>query len=230
MFSSLLTTVEASVRSVDEMVGLGEVARAAVATGSPGGELGESVVRTAPNDTEWRLYDHCAAVMRLYAIYEQFVTGAVGVWLSQLPDLYGSYETLPEPVRNAYRVGTAEILGKHGGDRYAHLTEDQVIRGLADGLAGLKYVLQPDAFLTDDRNLRSDRLKGLLSHLGVRGGWDRMTQNRAVVRWETATRGGQQTLGSELSQLVQYRNEAAHGSVNEILSGNRLREPAPWCD
>src|SRR5262245_54767141 len=106
------------------MIALGERGRDAVATGTPGGDLRDEYAATAPGDTEWRLYDHCAAVTRLYAIYEQFVTAAVGLWLSQLPDLYGPYGSLPESVRNAHRMGTGDILIHHGGDRYAHLTED----------------------------------------------------------------------------------------------------------
>jgi hypothetical protein len=226
LFGALLTNLDDGVSVVEQMIAVAEVSRLAVAKGSPAGDLRDAITEICPSDTDWRLYDHCAAVTRLYALFEEFFTGAVTEWLAALPQFYGRYADLPESVRKAYRVGTAEILAKHGGDRYAHLTEDQVIRGLAEGLAGHAYALGSDAFLIDERNLRREKVQRVLQAVGITDPWERIGHSREVVRWEQAASGDQKTLAAELSLFVSYRNEAAHGSVSEILSSDGLREIA----
>lgn len=208
------------------MVRVNDLTRTAVTTGSPSGALRDDVANLAPNDTDWRLHDHCAAVTRLYTVYEEFVHAVLGEWLEALPALFGKYGDLPESVRKAYRVGTAEILSKFDRDRYAHLTEDQVIRGLADGLAGDAYSLGPDAFLTDERNLWRDQLARVFAQVGVADLWKCVSENRQVLGWEHRVLSDQTTLAAELDLLVRYRNEATHGSVSEILSPARLLDTA----
>jgi hypothetical protein len=84
------------------------------------------------------------------------------------------------------------------------------------------YELLVDAFLTDDRNLRSDTVKSLLSSLGVENGWSALVADRALVGWLQTERGPQATVESELNQFVAHRNEAAHGSAAAVLEPDDL--------
>src|SRR5206468_11465825 len=47
---------------------------------------------SAPPLLPWRIYDHCAAFTRLYAVYERFVFDLATRWIQMLPDLYKNYE------------------------------------------------------------------------------------------------------------------------------------------
>jgi hypothetical protein len=224
VFESALDELSAGVDAIEGAVRVGEFARSASSQAPPPDATAQRLSEISPSDADWRLFDHCAAVTRLYAVFEDFVHKLVGGWLDRMPPLYGDYNSLPEPVRKAYRVGTAEILAKYGSERYAHLTEDQVVRGLSDGLAGREYTIGVDQFFVDDRNLRAERLHTLFAQMGIDDLWGRLTENRDVDRWLRGPRGDQTTAQAELNALISYRNLAAHGSVDEILSPDAIAQ------
>jgi hypothetical protein len=173
----------------------------------------------APELLPWRIYDHCAAFTRLYAAYERFVFDLVGAWLKVLPETYQSYAALPETVRKGYRLGTSEILAKLGGDRYRHLSEESLLRGLFESVTAIvPYRLLPDAFLIDDQNLWEEVLSKLFARIGIPDAWGWVRNHPAVQTFCEDIRGNSSTPESELRNFVLRRNEAAHGTVNEVLS------------
>lgn len=185
-----------------------------------------SPVRASPPPlAAWRVYDHCAAITRIYAAYERFVYGLVCEWLLTLPRLYVPYAELPESVRTAHRIGIAQILTKLSGDRYAHLSEADVIGGISDGLRGSSpYVLLKDAFLIDDTNLWRGTLDGLFKRIGVDDAWSWVTNHPATQQFLQEVRGNAGTADSELRDFVKYRNEAAHDNVDQVVSAEEIEK------
>jgi hypothetical protein len=168
---------------------------------------------------DWRIFDHCAGFVRVYAVYERFVKDIVEEWLKEQPSLRVRYADLPEPTRKAYRVGVAEILQKFGGDRWSHLTELVVVDGFHAGLGGTPYTLLPDAFFTGDQNLRFGTLDEVLKKVGIDdlGSW--VSTHSDLRRFLQETRGGGATCESELKELVGFRNSAAHeAQIEDIAS------------
>src|SRR4051812_36175431 len=76
--------------SADPPQGADEITKAAYALAS--------LVSGAPDKLDWQIYDHCAALTRLYAVYEQYVGDLVGEYVRLLPTLYSKYADLPECV------------------------------------------------------------------------------------------------------------------------------------
>jgi MAE_28990/MAE_18760-like HEPN len=52
------------------------------------------LIEGVPSELEWQVYDHCAVVTRLYAIYERFVEDLIAEWLELLPDIVTKYSDL----------------------------------------------------------------------------------------------------------------------------------------
>jgi hypothetical protein len=69
-----------------------------------------SLLKIVPNDIEWQVYDSCAAVTRLYAIYESFVENLIEEWIRLLPKIVSNYSELGEKIQNTHREGTARLL------------------------------------------------------------------------------------------------------------------------
>ena len=55
---------------------------------------------TVPDQLEWRIIDHCAAVTRVYAIYEQFAHEMIREHLGLLQGRI-SFSDLPETIRSS---------------------------------------------------------------------------------------------------------------------------------
>ena len=93
-----------------------------------------------PSKRDWQIYDHCAALTRLYSVYEQFIGELVGEYVRLLPKLYVKYSDLPACVANQHRIGIGHILlniGEKGP--YKDLDEDLIRQtGLSVGLVDVK--------------------------------------------------------------------------------------------
>lgn len=182
----------------------------------------------APDRLEWRIIDHCAAVTRIYAIYEQFAHEMIREHLSLLQGRL-AYTDLPEPLRSSYRLGIAKILEKKEGPRFGNLNLEQLIGDYDRALNGKEYTLEPRAMLMQEQNLRLPELNRFMGACGIDGVTRWIERHRAIVDFFTATDRLTASAESELGELIKYRNDAAHGSIDigDILHVNVLIE---FCD
>ncbi|MBE9036915.1 MAE_28990/MAE_18760 family HEPN-like nuclease [aff. Roholtiella sp. LEGE 12411] len=184
-----------------------------------------TLMQDIPKVREWRVYDHCAVVTRLYAIYERFVEDLVSDWLVLLPSLFPLYSDLEERIRNTHQTGVGRLLLELKKNRYAHLSIEEVMRGLFHGFTGEKqYELLPDAFLFHEQNLRRETLEKLFADAGIINTWGWVEKHRAIKYFLEEIRGNQNTAEGELNELISYRNDAAHGSPDDVLGTNALLE------
>ncbi len=196
----------------DPPAGVGDIARAAHAV--------SRLVPGAPDKLDWQVYDHCAALTRLYAVYERFVGDLVAEYVRLLPKLYGKYSDLPPSITIQHRLGVGHILlrmGKKG--LYKKLEEQVVVRELATGLSGAsEYTLLADAFFIDRQNLRFDVLVRLFSALGFSGCSQYISKHASVTEFIRLRRADSSSAKKELDDFIGYRNEAAHKKVENVLS------------
>jgi len=188
------------------------------------------IIGDLPDLSAWRTFDHCASLTRLYAVFELFIGKTVRAWLSEMPHVCGNYSSLGESFNRIHRRGVAQVLMNLDKDRFFYLgREDRVLDGFLKGVNGdPQYTVLPEAFLSDTRNLKRDRIEELLSQIKLEGGWDWISRNRFVVTFIEDTRGGQNTPEAELRSFVNYRNEAAHGSLDQVLGVTPLSEYADF--
>jgi hypothetical protein len=178
-----------------------------------------------PSKWEWEIYDRSAVVTRLYAIYERFVEDLISDWLRLLPDLVPCYSDLDEKIQNTHREGIGRLLIDIKKNRFQHLSIEQVVRGLSCGITDIgKYDLLPEAFLLQEQNLRKEVLETILKNAGLDEAWKWIINHKEIKCFIDEVRDNQNTAERELKQLVDYRNEAAHGSVDEILGKQELLE------
>ena len=179
-----------------------------------------------PKIREWRIYDHCAAVTKLYAIYENFVEDLIRDWLRLLPKLYSSYLDLDERIKNTHQLGVGRLLLDLNKNRYEHLSIEEVVNSLFLGVNDAEiYELLPDAFLFHEQNLRREILDKLLADAGVFNSWTWIDKHKSIKNFVKEIRGSQNTAEGELNELISYRNDAAHGAViDEFLGFNSLLE------
>ncbi len=235
MLSALVEKARLEVATVKATVDIYESVRSqaypppnnsGAAGGGAGGTHGLPVV---PPYSSWKVYDHCAAYTKLYAIWEGFVRNLVGSWLARLPSLYSGYSELPERVRKGHSHGVAVVLARAASPRHRHLSELNMLEGLHSGLSGkADYTLLPEAFFHDGQNLKDDTLEQLLSRLSLTKPWEWIGRQEAMIDYMGNVRGGSSTPRSELRDLVKRRNEASHGEVGEVVSSQELKKVADY--
>ncbi len=230
MFDELLQTVSVDIATVRAIIQTNEKLRIIIFSDASATkpELLEnaefnSLLKVIPNQRNWQVYDHCAVVTRLYAIYEKFVKNLISDWLALLPDLVPNYSNLEQSIQQTHQQGVGRLLQELKKNRFQHLTAEKVVRGLVLGITtNEKYELLPDAFLLQDQNLRKDVLEKLFADAGIKNAWTWVINHRNIKRFLEEVLDNQNTAEGELNQLVSYRNDSAHGSVKQFLGTKDL--------
>ncbi|BAY38264.1 hypothetical protein NIES2111_26100 [Nostoc sp. NIES-2111] len=242
MFQNILLAVKLNINTVRSIIKTNDKLMEVLFSSSDGTntEISEEtklifskLLQEIPKLREWRIYDHCAVVTRLYAIYENFVEELISDWLIILPELYPCYSDLEETIRNNHREGVGKLLIelKKKKNRYEHLSPEKVMQGLFYGATGeKKYELPPDAFLIQEQNLRRDTLVRLFANVGISNAWLWVEKHRAIKYFLEEVRGNQDTAEGQLNVFISYRNDAAHGSPDDFLRASALLKLCDFVD
>ncbi|MCC3421903.1 MAG: hypothetical protein JGK28_29450 [Microcoleus sp. PH2017_07_MST_O_A] len=237
MFEELIQQVSVKISSVRAIIKTNDRLRKIVFQHSSNiGNLKENpelakLIEEIPTKWEWEIYDRSAVVTRLYAIYERFVEDLISDWLRLMPDLVPRYSDLDEKIQNTHREGIGRLLIDLKKNRFQHLSVEQVVQGLSCGITDSgKYELLPDAFLLHEQNLRKDVLEKVFKNAGIDEAWKWVINYKEIKYFLQEFRDNQNTAEGELKQLVDYRNEAAHGVVDEILGTQELLESSDFVE
>lgn len=181
------------------------------------------LTESLPPKKFWQTFDHCAAVGRGYSIFEDAVEKLVREYLEVLTKITPTYASLIEAVRTQHRVGIAHVMGKWGDEKsfYSSLKEVDLAGGLVDGLRGSSYAILAEAFLTDSDNYRWETLERIFRKIGFDGALTSIRDNTEVQAFQRENIDGE-TVSGRLNSFVKLRNEAAHGTVDTVLSANEL--------
>jgi hypothetical protein len=230
MFANLLNTVSANINAVRAIININDRLRSILLEK---GALDKeklaqkndviALFEIIPDQRDWQVYDRSAAVTRLYAIYERFVEDLISDWLRLLPEIFVDYSQLDDKIQNTHREGIGRLLLDLNKNRFQHLSLERVVQGLFSGISGNKqYELLPESFLLHEQNLRKEILEKLLTDAGIENAWKWIVNHRKVRNFVEEIRGNQNSAEAELKQLVDYRNAAAHGLSDGILSTQEL--------
>jgi len=238
MFAHLTSQLETEVQTALKVLAMNEAVRDLLisqheflgnrpASLPPDSGTGEQISHTLgtlipniPSKLDWQVYDHCAAVTRIYAAYERFVSDLVGEYIRMLPRLYATYAELPLTLTRQHRRGIGHILLKLGETgRYKNIEEEVIVTQLAEGLSGASsYTLLTEAFFIDRQNLRFEVLTRLFGSLGFEGSARFIESHAAISNFISQERAEGSSAKNELQSFVDYRNQAAHKKVENLLS------------
>ncbi len=177
---------------------------------------------SAPARPVWAFHDHCAALTRIYSIFEEFVDSIVKEYLTLLPQVFPDYNKLPPATLAQHRMGVSHILGKLGGNGlFRHLTEIETLRGITDGYSGKTYTLLSDAFLTDTQNYRAPQINILFAYVGMSNIWAGVEKHSMVAEY-MKTRDPNDTPQTLLKKLVDERNLASHSGTTDVFAPDEI--------
>ena len=183
-----------------------------------------AIAAEAPASASWAVYDHGAAVTRLYAVYERFIEDLAAEWLSFLPILWPKYEELDERIRRTHREGVGRMLGTLHYRRNRSVDPVGLVTGLLQGISNAPYSVDPVAFIRTERNYKPDVLRTFFNSVGINDCWLWVDKHAVVLAYIESSTRQDPTLENALTDFVNYRNDAAHGLADEILGMDALLE------
>ncbi len=160
----------------------------------------------------------------MYAVLEGFVDTVLREYLGFLNTTY-SYVELSESFRSNYVRGVGLIVAESSKQRYKHLPVHSLASDLATALAGAtSYRLTPEAMLIQEQNLRLAELERIFGHCGLSGLRTWIEHHHEIRAFFSSAARISGTPEAELREIVSYRNEAAHGEVDNVLGVAVLTE------
>lgn len=182
------------------------------------------IMGEASDSTNWRVIDHCAAVTRSYALFESFVMEILREYLAFLSGAY-KLSALGTEFGTRYTRGIGKILQEQHKHRYRDINIATLIAGASAALSDMDgYHIQAEALLRTEQNLRMAELHRLFNDCGLTGLEAWVASHAAVKAFFADQARLSDTASSELKQIVDYRNEAAHGDVDDVLGPDVLIE------
>lgn len=184
----------------------------------------DGVLGSAADATSWKIIDHCAAITRSYALFESFVLQILREYLAFLSRNY-TMSALGAEFTAKYTRGIGQILVDQDKQRFQNLDVAGVINAASDAIGDkVGYQLQPEALLRAEQNLRMGELQRLFAQCGLSGVEAWINVHSDVASFFSSQSRLSETASSELKQIVEYRNEAAHGDVDDVLGAEVLTE------
>ncbi len=171
-----------------------------------------SLLENIPQRKDWQICDHCTAVTQLYAVYESFVEKLILEWLQVVPQLFPNYLDLEPKIQNAHREGIGRLLIELNKNRFKELTAEKVMQGFLAGVTGsTTYELLPEAFLSQDQNLRQEVLEKLFADVGINKAWSWLIKYRKIKKFMVEIRG-------DRDRAKDSQNNSHHSSCNSFAS------------
>ncbi|MDJ0616118.1 MAG: MAE_28990/MAE_18760 family HEPN-like nuclease [Calothrix sp. MO_192.B10] len=195
-----------------------------------------SLKEIAPNKNDWLIYENCAVLTRLYAIYENFVENIVKEWIECLPQIFPNYSDLTEEIQGTHQRGVANLLLKLKNKNINSQFYKDIISSLFVCITGENpYELVADAFLLHEQNLRKEALEQLFSNAGISDAWNWIgkyinskstkKESESAQKESESAQKESESAQIKLKRLVDYRNEAAHrGFIDATLGLDILLE------
>lgn len=170
---------------------------------------GELSTTATIDDLYWRRYDYCSAVLRLYASFERFVIDALQKWLDWIVNNKLSILSESEKATARYRHGVGEILKRSNESRFSKINLTLLIDGLAALQNKQDTPLGIEPIFATAPNLRFNDVVSALESLELS---DSSTWLNSFPPLQDCCELFDATPDSFLKDLVERRNEAAHGN------------------
>lgn len=185
----------------------------------------ELLARNAlPGDlAQERTFRHCSIITQLYAIYEFFAEACIAFWLARLPR-YQSFSELSAQFKNTYRYGLGRIIQDIDKRRYRNLSLPVVLEKYLNSLRDdSPWELVNEALTFHATNLRRADLEKLFGSAGIDGVWHSL-EIHDKLRAQLIEADWNKSLEQMILDLVTFRNDASHGTPDEILGLEILGE------
>lgn len=181
----------------------------------------EAIIQNSTS-TSIKEYSLASTITRLYAVFENLVESLISDYLDAISELI-PYEQLPEKFRKEYRLGVSIILGKLDHERYAHLSLENIVNWYHDAISNKQpYKIITQALTRHDENLRMSALNEMFGKINLLQLTVWLCKHPRIKQYYSGNSPTEEQLANELKDLVQLRNDAAHGSLDNLEGEDEL--------
>ncbi|BAZ88287.1 MAE_28990/MAE_18760 family HEPN-like nuclease [Dolichospermum compactum] len=190
--------------------------------------------------TDKRIFEYKASIISLYGLLEKYVEIWIKEYLDSLSNVVPEYNKIDQKIRDNHFELSLKLINtitSRETAKYQHLTKEEVLKKLNDCIVNpSKYQINTDAFVLLSGNLKHNKIVELFNKLNLNLN-DELLKNEELrneigLNQNTISRIEKDILYNKINDLVERRNQIAHGSeeVDDILSISELEPYIQFLD
>lgn len=190
--------------------------------------------------TDKRIFEYKASIISLYGLLEKYVELWIKEYLDSLSNVVPEYNKIDQKIRDNHFELSLKLINTittRETAKYQHLTKEEVLKKLNDCIVNpTKYQINTDAFVLLSGNLKHNKIVELFNKLNLDLN-DELLKNEELkneigLNQNTISRIEKDILYNKINDLVERRNQIAHGSeeVDDILSISELEPYIQFLD
>jgi hypothetical protein len=170
-----------------------------------------------------REYTVSSCVTRLYAIVENFIETIISDYLDALSELV-RFSSLPVELKNEYRIGISYILSKIEQGRFDHLNHENVVEWYYIAIKDSdNYRFITDALTRHEQNFRLNIIESAFNKVQLKDFSSWVCKYPKIVALYADHSSVHEQLESEIKGFVQLRNDASHGTMDNLEGDDNLK-------
>jgi hypothetical protein len=190
--------------------------------------------------TDKRIFEYKASIISLYGLLEKYVELWIKEYLNSLSNVVPEYNKIDQKIRDNHFELSLKLINtitSRETAKYQHFTKEEVLKKLNDCIVNpTKYQINTDAFVLLSGNLKHNKIVELFNKLNLDLN-DELLKNEELkneigLNQNTISRIEKDILYNKINDLVERRNQIAHGSeeVDDILSISELEPYIQFLD
>ncbi|KHD08920.1 hypothetical protein PN36_04685 [Candidatus Thiomargarita nelsonii] len=178
-----------------------------------------------------QIFNYNSVIISLYGFLEPFIESLISKYLNFINTIVPNYEELPEPIKKNHIELSFGLINRIQQARYSGtMTVAQVVSNIHACLNNPNhYQLNDEAFTYHTANFRADVIMETFARIGVENVSMRLKKCPTFTQYLTSLDENRdvEMMSLEeaffyLNDLVERRNEVAHGARTELLPNDML--------
>jgi len=182
-------------------------------------------------------FEYKATIISLYGLLEKYIEAWIKEYLDSLSRLVPDYNLIDEKIRNHHFDLSLKLINtitSRESAKYQHITKEEVLNNLNSCMVSpKKYQINSEAFVLLSGNLKHNKIVELFGYLNIDLNAklvnNESLNNQIGLSKERITQTQKDVLYEKINDLVERRNEIAHGSekLDNLLD---ISELEPYID
>lgn len=195
----------------------------------------EDIKYIQSKQTDEKIFNYRANIISLYGAFECFIEEVFKEYIEQLRHIIPQYNSLNKRIKDSYFDKVAKLHSKLHYAKFSHITELKIVQNLEKVIAQDINEILAEPFLCNGGNYKHNIICDLMSSIGI----DNVDSNiiqlsplSDLLLESTPNNEQQQTMvAMRLEELVDRRNEVAHGAISvDIIDIDRFEEILKFTD
>lgn len=198
-------------------------------TSTPPAAISETLNKILARRNEEKKYEYRANIVSLYGVFERFVEDLIREYVGDISRICGSYDNLDEKIKGSYveKWKTLHTNIVKGHTKYS-LTIVKMAQNMHDTILQNSSIIMPECFIPIGGNYRHDVVCNCMADLGatnIKSGMKKYEPlNTYIVNHGIVEDNIDESINLKLGDLVDRRNEVAHGAIGTMLGKEEYEE------